>query len=211
MEKPAKTCGNCGFLAKVLEGMPSRTDSDAVDYEERHTGNIGVAKAICKVSKLSGISVEHDVLAVYEVTHALQPTVEVWITRRKATKEVFDRPRDTCAGWFEWNPDLTPKEHYEERRMLQLEDIRREEVKRTQSAQERDFKISLAAIGLALFIGLAQIWVAWRQTEIRDVSMTGPIVVVTPTPTAMLVPPTPSPSATYTPTAPTATISASSP
>ena len=79
---------------------------------------------------------------------------------------------DEKGFWVPWNEQLTSREHYEEWRMLQLEAVRRDSEKRTESALKRDLTIGTAALvvsGVAviatLVLGGVQIWVNWQQLE----------------------------------------------
>ena len=82
--------------------------------------------------------------------------------------------------------------------MLQLEAMRRDSETRTESAQIRDTRIALAALGLAVVIGLIQIWVGWQQVDESRKATAAAERVALPAPTAsaptpsqpQLVPPT---------------------
>ena len=176
-----KTCGRCGFLAKVRRGKPSRTDSESIDLKERTSGEFGDAYPICFASKLSRIRLEDEYAEAAKAApdHWTHTSYPQWHRSRIAALDVFNRSRDSCAGWFEWDENLTPREHMELWRMLELRKMRDESEKRTQSAMDRDYKVAQRALSVGqtsikvaivtIVIGicaaLGQIWVGYLQLE----------------------------------------------
>lgn len=183
-----KTCATCGFLAKVRNRVSSQTQFEPVDPRERLSGIIGTVSPsylLCVMGRRSGLNLNDEVKKVIDCEKDAQPPIQY----KDAVLAVLRQPRETCVEqgvWFEWDEYLTPKEHREEFKMLQLEQIRQEEVKRTQSAQRRDFRVSMAALFVAVFVGLAQVWVAWQEVEISKANSkaNNAVVITTPVPSA---------------------------
>lgn len=99
-----------------------------------------------------------DTAKAVSVLRADNPTtVPTW---EDAVFRVINAPRRDCT-WYKWNPSLTPHQHYEEWRMLQLERDRKEWQERLsqieQRSQARESKIGRWLAVAALILALAQV------------------------------------------------------
>ena len=109
-------CINCGFLGKRMRNPHFSECREATPWEraEGHIGDKGESDRYmpwCFINK----------------AHLARETSELVDDRPITEKvgQVITRPRD-CDGWYPWTEGLDPKEHYEEHKMRQLEESRRQ-------------------------------------------------------------------------------------
>lgn len=222
MAETHKTCATCGFLSKVRLGSPSQTDAEPVDQNERDSGHIGKADPYCFLAKarlLDEAIFAADDPSVFNIDPDLP--ISYWYApspiRDGAVHAVINKDRtDTCDdSWYSWNKSLTPRQHYEERRMFQLEEERRkwqDRLFQLEQQLENDREVHRHSsdrfnLRLTLILGIFAVLQTFGQLGNWWYPNGHPWF----TPRSSSIPTiTASPSVTYTPVAPTAA-SASSP
>ena len=79
-----------------------------------------------------------------------------------ATVSVIERKRD-CGAWFPWTPDISPRDHWDRRNVLEIEEARRQndqaivqlqlDVQRLREARsDRWTKIALALAVISVMV-----------------------------------------------------------
>ncbi|MHB8376257.1 MAG: hypothetical protein ACYDEB_04805 [Dehalococcoidia bacterium] len=134
-------CGSCGFLAiRVVQHDPSNLRQSSHETFE--------TTAAVRFSGIVTISVprapEHvdQYVTPFCFVGARQLAAELDVSKEKPIADpircmvLFADDRN-CEAWTEWIDGLSPKEHWEQRRMVELDDLRREQAKMIADVQTK--------------------------------------------------------------------------
>jgi len=153
-----ETCQSCGYLRAF---NPGRAVYYEVNANGRANGNLASHHFLqCwrELADLRGEAEERRIELVGQ--EAFTPAVPNDSPIYAAHRALLERHRD-CGGWYEWKPNLSPKDHYEEQRMLEVEEIRRahdlkiadlqaESDRRTQQLMEAQHDMLQVQAGIAV-------------------------------------------------------------
>src|ERR1700674_4832747 len=119
-----ETCQSCGYLWG-FDPQFSRQTHFNVNASVRANGYLHPIAYLKCWRELSPLKQEVDTLTTeIEVADSFVPTIESDTPRYTAIRRTLEKHRD-CGGWYEWKPNLTPKDHYDEQQMRELEELRR--------------------------------------------------------------------------------------
>ena len=199
-------CVKCGLLGKCSAWSPSEV-YEAND-EDRHVGNL------IKYQQPNGLQDIPTSPVCFVRAAPLEQEIKDGgsggTERHAATLAVLDKERK-CSRWLPWQEFSSPKEHFEDFKMLQLEQDRRnfeqQMEARNQKAQERNRRTDVALALAGILLALAQVLTAgpdalivtWGRAALGHFSARPENVPVVPLPSPALTVSSPTPPLAQTP------------
>ena len=138
-------CINCGFLGK-RDKISSVSECYSATAVDRLTGILNEAKG--DIVTPFGMGVQRAIISTYpwcfigkaDFLTELE-TTGAKVHQADKVQEILKRDRG-CESWYKWTEFVSPKEHFEEFKMLQLEQKRQEFEQRIE-ADRRKFELEL--------------------------------------------------------------------
>ena len=135
-------CVNCGFLCKINENAAVSGCYEAT-APDRYTGHLAEYQATLGLQRFEQFAIPTIPWCFRSKANFIKELSELGATVHDDAKihEVIRRQRD-CSFWMLWKEFIGPKEHYEEFKMLELEQ-RREQFEQQMEKDRRAFELKL--------------------------------------------------------------------